>query len=416
VANPTRLINGIIRDKATGKPLAGMHVAAWGPAYVDAFSDKDGKYQLVGLSKRKNYLNITVWPWGGRNSLPYLTTTKLASEKPGLEAMTVDFDLVRGVVLRGRLTDKVTENPIPQASIHYATFKDNPLVAGFAFPGNPGFPDNPQFDVPRLDQTHTTSRPDGSFSMIVLPGRGLLGVRVTDGPYRLAELEEANKDQDFWWKTVPYIGMASEFQGLKLIDVPKNVESTTCDLTLDPGKAVIGSLLGPDGKPLAGVSVTGLTSQDFNSTRPLKTADFTVVGLTPKQPRLVVFHHAELKLTKALVVRAEEVGPLSVTLERNGTITGRLVDADGTPRLNVQVRGYLSEKRLDQTEGMRYSASATTDKDGRFRIEGMIPVFVYTLFTFEGPDNLTRKMLYKELTVQPGETKDLGDIPPPPAE
>ena len=163
VANPVRIIAGTVRDKATGQPLAGVHIATWGPTYVDAFSDKDGKYQLVGLSKGRD-LDLTAWLWGERkNSLPYLTTTKRAMDKPGLEPLTVDFELVRGVVLHGRLTDKVTGKPVGGAMIHYAAFKDNPHVACFAFLGNPAFPDSGRSaDGPHLMQTHTTSDSEGT--------------------------------------------------------------------------------------------------------------------------------------------------------------------------------------------------------------------------------------------------------------
>jgi RNA polymerase sigma factor (sigma-70 family) len=224
VVNPTRPVVGTVRDQATGKPLAGVQVAAWGPAYVDTFSDQEGNYQLVGLSKGKEYA-LSAWPWNGRKaSLPYLTTTKRVADTPGLGPVTVAFDLVRGVVLRGRLTDQATGKPVAKAMIQYATFKDNPHAAGFV--GNAGTPGAPQWM-----QAHTTTGPDGTFSLIVLPGRGVLAARVTDGVYATASLEEAQKNPAFWEKTIPFLD-GEGLQALKLIAVPEKIESTTSDLTV----------------------------------------------------------------------------------------------------------------------------------------------------------------------------------------
>jgi hypothetical protein len=103
-----------------------------------------------------------------------------------------------------------------------------------------------------------------------------------------------------------------------------------------------------------------------------------------------------------------------VQLEKCGSITFRLVTADGVPHAGIRLSGRLSDKRFGKTEGWGRHLSATTDKDGRFRIEGMIPGFTYHVNTFEGPDQMKSQVLYRELSVQPGQTKDLGDIPPPP--
>ena len=159
------------------------------------------------------------------------------------------------------------------------------------------------------------------------------------------------------------------------------------------------------------MSVSGLTTQDFNSTRPLQTAEFTVTGIAATRPRLLVFHEPELQLGAALVVRAEDKGPLTVRLEKCGSITGRLVDADGTRRPNIQLRGNLRDKRLDKTEGMSPYVSATTDKEGRLPDRRNHPGFAYSLRTIEEAGG-RGKFLYRDLTVQPGETRNLGDVPP----
>ena len=236
VVNPTRVLIGTLRDKETGKPIEGVQVAAWGPAYVDTFSDKNGHFELAGLSKSSSY-SISIWPLNpNRKALPYMNATVRVSDTPGLTPLTTDVNLVRGVLLRGKVTQKPSGMPISaRTSVWYAVFKDNPHAAPFVFPNDP-----PQFGaqqglpgVPFLQQTHTQVMPDGTFQMIVLPGKGLLGLHVEGGNFAPASLPEAEKDKGFWSKLLPNIGSsASEFQALKLIEVPEKVTETTADMTV----------------------------------------------------------------------------------------------------------------------------------------------------------------------------------------
>ena len=47
------------------------------------------------------------------------------------------------------------------------------------------------------------------------------------------------------------------FSSMAGIEADAKVESVVCDLRLDPGKTVRGTVLDPDGKPLAGVRILG---------------------------------------------------------------------------------------------------------------------------------------------------------------
>ena len=137
IVNPVRVLEGTLRDSVTRNPIEGVQVAAWGPAYVDCFTDKQGHYKLVGLSKGKDY-RISIWPFNSQTKrLPYLNASLLIRDTAGLEPITTDVNLVHGVVLRGQLTDKTTGKPAGPAEVWYATFKDNPHVASFTFIGNP---------------------------------------------------------------------------------------------------------------------------------------------------------------------------------------------------------------------------------------------------------------------------------------
>ena len=243
VVQDVRLVTGTVRDLATGLPIQGVQVAAWGPEYADAFTDADGKYQLVGLAPAEQY-QVTAWPWENRRSRqPFVTTTKTVQAAAGQEPVTADFDLVRGVILRGKLTDKLTGKPIAKATILYAAFKGNPRLATFYYPGNPLFndPRDPQhrtgviswpFNAARMEQTHTDTGPDGAFDMIVLPGQGVLGVVPFDGEGNFAEPPELKEKPNLLSDTVPNLNRQS-FIGLKLIEVPENDREMQVDFQIE---------------------------------------------------------------------------------------------------------------------------------------------------------------------------------------
>jgi hypothetical protein len=69
LAGPTKPIVGTVRDKQTGKALAGIRVVGNG---VEAITDEQGHYRLVGGPKQAQY-EVTA---GGRKGLPYFDRSK----------------------------------------------------------------------------------------------------------------------------------------------------------------------------------------------------------------------------------------------------------------------------------------------------------------------------------------------------
>ena len=86
-------------------------------------------------------------------------------------------------------------------------------------------------------------------------------------------------------------------------------------------------------------------------------------------------------------------------------LTGRIVDADGQP---WGVEGEIDLHPLGQ--------DARVGKDGRFRSEGLIPVKPYTVMIREkdSEDGMFTHFVVEDVTVGPGEVKDLGDVVPRP--
>ena len=143
--------------------------------------------------------------------------------------------------------------------------------------------------------------------------------------------------------------------------------------------------------------------------QPLPTAEFEVQALGSRDQRGLLFYHERKQLAGAYVVKPDEVGPVSVRLERCGTLTGRLVDDGGRPRAGVQ----MTCDGPDDDQDSRFQKGALptpiqTDKGGRFRVSGLVPGLKYSLTLWKG--SAIAGVAVKDLIIKAGETKDLGDI------
>jgi RNA polymerase sigma factor (sigma-70 family) len=174
VVAPTMPIIGTVRAKDTGKPLAGVTIrtmldSAYGfhdkNHYIRTTTDAAGNYRIVGLPRRAGHY-LWVAPAPGQPYLP--APRKTAGVSAGVNPLRVDFELKRGVLIRGRVTDKGTGQPVP-AVVEYFAFEDNPhYKAGGVLWGN-------------SFQARTAS--DGSFMLPGLPGRGLLAAKASFGEF-----------------------------------------------------------------------------------------------------------------------------------------------------------------------------------------------------------------------------------------
>ncbi len=412
LAAPSRPIVGVVRDKDTGKPLAGVTVETTRvysqSGFIKTTTDKDGRYRLEGLPKGDgNEIGARADEWSvspGKersNQVPYLAAVTRAPNPLGLEPITVDFALKRGVWVKGRVTEKTTGKPL-QASVQYFCFSDNPNVREIASVGT--------------SYKNRFSREDGLFQIPVLPGHGLIAVRAYQDHYVMGVGAEKikgprDRDQPDMFITAPHICYAGNFHTLVEINPKAGEESITCDVTLDPSRSLKGTVLGPDGKPLAGARVSGLKDMGYWENEPLPGSDFMVESLKPNRTRLLQFRHEGKKLSGSMVVRGEEKDPLRVRLEPWGILTGRLVTPEGNPLTSVHVNCWTEVSENGSTVHETFQQQIHPDKDGRFRIEGLAAGVKYKLDVARS--NISQAISGaepKNLTVRSGETKDLGDL------
>ena len=145
------------------------------------------------------------------------------------------------------------------------------------------------------------------------------------------------------------------------------------------------------------------------SSRPLPSADFEVHALGFRGKRGLLFYHEAKQLAGAYVVQPDESGPVTVRLEPCGTLTGRLVDDAGLPRARAQIyceRPYEGEdSRFEQGS---LPSPIATDKDGRFRVSGLVPGLKYSMQVW----GIRRRPAQagKDVIIKAGETRNLGDV------
>jgi hypothetical protein len=272
---------------------------------------------------------------------------------------------------------------------------------------------------------------DGSFRCVVLPGPGFVGVRAPDEVARNYRAAAVNV-KTFFKKgphpiNIPYgdadtlfmaveskgvVAMAgmpqSQFQAVVLLNPAKDAKPITQDIYLEPARAVRGTILDPDGKPLTGVRVRGL-DDDWDWSPALTTADINIRGLNPQRPRRLYFQHDGKHLVATLVVRGDEKKPLIVHMQRATTVTGRLLDADGQPVAHAQVHSGGSKKPNDPAFG-QLPENFQTDAQGRFRISTFLPGLKYNLIWAEQKSNPKAGYIFEGLSFGPGETRDLGNV------
>jgi hypothetical protein len=252
------------------------------------------------------------------------------------------------------------------------------------------------------------AKEDGSYRVVGLPGPGLIGVYYQRDPYLRADTRDdefGTKERSF--NTSPYaILFPSNYNALAPIDPDKGVDVVKRDVTLDPGWRFTVSVLGPDSKPLAGARCFGLTGSRWDREGP-KLAEFTA-WINPHWPHDIHFQHPEKGLAGVAQPPKENGGKVTVRMEPGAAITGRLVDAEGKPRAGVELEVKFHPKGWGNW--LDYSPEPiTTDREGRFRIEALLPGIEYRLSDGQG-------VVPFGGTLRSGQTKDLEDVRMKPSE
>jgi protocatechuate 3,4-dioxygenase beta subunit len=399
LARPSRPIEGTITDRDTGRPIAGVTLEAYIANHetsTTARTDANGHYRFLGLPT-EGKLQVKALPGKGQPYLRQHVERPLRSSEES--PVRVDIRLARGILVRGRVIDGATKRGV-NAWASYMPYSDNPHVAGF-----------PQ--LVGVDTNYDVGA-DGSFELVALPGPGVVTARAWEERYRTSRPEQWGHptDRGRYFSTANRgLVRAEDFHGAVKINPGPTATELRCELVLEPGLSIRGKLVDPDGRPVTGAKVFGLNSTATSGLMAeppvLDGAEFTAIGLDPDHPRLAWFLNRQRTLGRTMMLPGPDAqpgrDPITVTLQPCGTLLGRVLDADGHPRPNVEVIAVI------QHDGLSFGGFVVdvvrTDVDGRFRITGLIAGVTYRL----GGLDLPQRSL-GDITVRIGEVKDMGDI------
>ena len=404
VANPTRPIEGVIADKDTGTPLAGVKVegmvfddnSSIAAPGVGTTTDAEGRYRLLGLGQAARY-RLFVKPAPDR---PYIPASIVVDAGPiAPSAVTHDVALKRGVLVRGRITDKVTGRPVERAVIWPYTFIDNPRVAEY-----PGYRSS--------ERQFVRSDAEGRFAIATLPGRGLIAAQADFDSYLLVKGLDAIAGYDpeqMNFATHPATCSARNHHAIVEIRPEAGPEPFICDIQVDPGSTMTGTVLDPEGREISGVMTSHLGPFAQLALRPQEAARFEAKGVDPDRPRRASFFHEGRKLAGSIVIPGDGPDPAIVRLQPWGTVTGRVVDDEGRPVSGFSLGNGPAAGRFDPDRGfLPTNERIELDRDGRFRIERLVPGLAYKAHASK--DNMLYGPVFEGVRVEPGKVKDVGDV------
>jgi len=414
IATPGRAVDGIVRDAKTQQPMAGVGIRSLKFAGANVFgvpdlkttSDAQGEFRLIGFPKGVGNQFLVI----PNDDQPYFMQEVTMPDPSGGAPVPMVINLNKGIWIEGKVTDNETGKPVPGSLLHYIPFLDNTFAQA-----TPEFRKDRGVDGFDYQERYQTKE-DGTYRLVGLPGRAIVGVNVIS---QKSYLRGAGFESIFGadHKGIPptYLNPVSITRyfpySMKEISPPEGVEVIHLDLELYRGAKVRLRIVDPEGKPMAGVTAAGWTGRGEAFRDPIKEPEFDVLTLAPGEDRIVVVRDVERKLGKLVHVQEgqDENGPLTVILEPLATIHGTVVDKEGKPVSGATVR---SDPWPHTPGGFDLSLGhIASDQAGKFVVRDVPAGSDYSLaFQQNSTVKAANKTIFREAKVRPGESTDVGEV------
>ncbi len=423
VTETEKPIRGVVHATDIGKGLAGVEVRLlhYGespiPFLLKATTDAVGRYELRGVRKAKHYaLDVEANVDTG-----YPGYNLRAMDTPGYGPLTVDVRMVRGITLTGRVLDRKTgkvEPDLMSCSVSAVILSDNAFAK-----------DYPEL-VPARISSWLVSAQEGSYKIVTVPGRVLLMASVNglEATYRYKQaapdpgypsyFSEAKGDGGYLFSAYGNGQCSLSGNWCKVLDLKPGTSVVQQDILLEPAAVYPLHLRDSAGKALTGVLAAGVSERKWYSPVTCKTDACDVYDLQKGQSRLVALFEPVRKLAAVLTLNGPEKPNHTVTLRPAATIKGRLLDEENQPRGGVEVDLFYQQGPGNAIHRTAHRfRRILTASDGSFVVDSVLPSLEFGLaFRQPGKTFELTRISEGNMTLAPGETKDLGNLELKPAE
>ncbi len=325
-------VHGVVTDASSGKPIAGARISANDVAdlHKDAVTQEDGTFVLSGLGGA-----------GGNRSVTFnVTATGFARARRDVKVeddreVAENFELQPTGLVTGRVVNSNGE-PISGARVMAKRASDSAS------------------SVEQILSNDLSDR-DGKFQLSGIEAGENTVVRVKKAEF----LDGASA------------AFAVEPSGALALD----------PILMQLGGSLGGTVLGADGKPIAGAMVivtsegeTELQQAGNPSSPTSSRGEFLIQGLKSGTVDLVVkaVHHLEKRLVAIEIQEGRLHGDIKVQLEMGNTVSGVVLDSKGKPIVSAEIVGK------DFAQGMK-EIRTSSGNDGTFTVEGILAADVVEL-------------------------------------
>jgi RNA polymerase sigma factor (sigma-70 family) len=419
-----RTIAGVVRDRDTREPIAGMWVGLGRAKYP-----RDGVFSHRTVTDVNGRFNITgVDPslpdWLAPNGKPYL----VAESAPGLPYLSAGtlvegespalIECPRGIPFRLKLMNE-QGRPV-KAEVTYYDVAPNPHAPrGFCDPCS-------------TPLSRAARNADGTYSGFVIPGPGAVFVEMPGRwDYRPAHVDpkaffapgRTEWTSQEWITTYGTSDMLSisggmayqnDYAAIVLVNPRPGSKPLDLSATVVKDKPRQVSLVDPDGKPVVGAQTRIAQGQLQPQRLTLRDSSLLLTGVHPDRVRRITFVREDRQLIGLLLEKGDAPTPATIAMQPWATVTGRIVDANGktlpirTPDSAGKDPPVVSLYLDGNVRGLP-DGGDFTDSGGRFRFSRLVPgqryrVEVYFELTAVG------EVVIENPVLRPGEVRELGDI------
>jgi RNA polymerase sigma factor (sigma-70 family) len=375
-------------------------------------ADDQGRFQVNPYAG--SYFRMRAFPPEGQPYLPLETEFEWTK---GAVKKEINLTLPRGVLLRGRVTERRTGRPVAAASVQFFPTKNTrDVIFGF--------------------EAIVRSRDDGSFQVSVPAGKGYL---MVTGPTLNYVPQEIGGGKLF--ASGERGGHRFYAHAISAYEVAAGHGAHELNAVLQPGKALKGHVVGPAGET-AGDTVI-LTRQQLDpincTWKPYNfshTHDgrFELPGFDPEKAVPAYFLDTDHEWGTVVELSGKQAGEeLAVRLQPCGQARARFVGPDGKPIAKfivwpyiyiMMTPGMVRGKRVDagselaadeaflpNVDRKHHPTGLATDAEGRVTLPDLIPGAPYRISDWSTVNVAGKDIqLRKDFTVKAGETLELGDI------